>query len=252
MKTKRIVTLFFAAIVAFVGVVGCDEININEFIIEEETTSTETTAVSNGSFTYFSSKEEAIAALNSLTVAEADESVNYDRDEYGDWAYTSGTNTRFQVLVNSGDAIVEDNKIVGGTWYIAYTGETVTYTTKEEVSNNLQIDHIVPVSYANSHGAASWDQDKKEEFYNDYGQETAWTTGSDDTVDYAKVCNLIVSDRSSNLSKSDSGPSGWMPSNEDYWVEYCESWVVICSNYGISIDQADYDKILEVFESVVE
>ena len=247
MKSKRFLSIVFVAIIAFVGATGCGNIDFKEFTSE---TSTGSTTVSNGSFTYFSSKEEAIAALNSLTVAEADESVDYDRDEYGDWAYTSGTNTRFQVLVNSGDAIVEDNKIVGGTWYIAYTGETVTYTTKEEVSNNLQIDHIVPVSYANSHGAASWDQDKKEEFYNDYGQETAWTTGSDDTVDYTKVGNLIVSDRSSNLSKSDSGPSEWMPSNEDYWVEYCESWVVICSNYGISIDQADYDKILEVFESV--
>lgn len=204
-------------------------------------------------FLIYGSKEKALDELNKLTIAEPDNS-DYSGNTrgymYGGWKSVKGSNTRIEVLKDQADNVeMNGNKIAGGTWYINYTGKTVTYSNKEEVSKNLQIDHIVPVSYAHRHGASNWDEDKRKEFYNDCGRDTIWSNGVDNIDNFSDVGNLIVSDSSSNIQKSDSGPSEWLPSNKDFVLNYCERWVKICNNYGISITQADYNTIKEVFEN---
>lgn len=221
-----------------------------------ETTNTSNSDTSNSNSVSYStdglsyaSIDDAISALNNITISEADNN-DYSRDEFGSWSNANGKSTRVDVLINQADDYtLENNKVVSGTWTIKYTGETVTYDNAKDISNNLQIDHIVPVSYAFHHGASSWDTDKKEEFYNDDGTSDGHSVGDNKSDDYSNVGNLIVSDRHSNISKSDSGPADWMPEDQSYWVNYCESWIKICNNYGVSLSQADYDKILEVLNN---
>ena len=200
----------------------------------------------------FSSQQEALDALNSLTVAEADNS-EYSakvRKSYGGWQIYKNTNTRIEVLKLQADdyKLNHNGRVASGTWKIAYTGETLSFDSKEDIAKNLQIDHIIPVAYAHRHGAASWDQDKKEEFYNDFGEDAPESWGENKTIDYPKVGNLIVSDAKSNIAKSDAGPSKWMPANPDYVLTYCEKWVKIAQTYGISLSQADVDTIKAVFD----
>lgn len=200
----------------------------------------------------FSSQQEALDALNSLTVAEADNS-EYSakvRKSYGGWQIYKNTNTRIEVLkLQANDYKLNNNgRVISGTWNIAYTGKTLSFDSKEDVAKNLQIDHIIPVAYAHRHGAASWDQDKKEEFYNDFGEDVPESRGENKTIDYPKVGNLIVSDAASNIAKSDAGPSKWMPANPDYVLTYCEKWAKIAQTYGISLSQADVDTIKAVFD----
>lgn len=221
---------------------------------ENGDTETDQNSVATTEFKIYSSKEEAVNALKTISIAEADNS-DYSGDvrnkQYGAWKNKSGSNTRAEVLKAQAKTFTEDEgKITSGEWYIPYSGETVVCDDKSEVSKNLQIDHVIPVSYAHRHGAASWDIDKKQEFYNDYGlTNSQWSVGKNKSVDYEKVGNLIVSDSHSNISKSDKGPSEWLPSNKSFVVEYCERWVKIATSYGISLSQADYDTIMEVFSN---
>lgn len=197
----------------------------------------------------YNSVDEAISALKTISISETDDEL-YDRSEFGDWSRSDGRNTRTDVLATQSNShTMEKNKVVSGCWSIPYTGETVTYDNAKDISRELQIDHIVPVSYAFHHGASSWDTDKRQEFYNDSGVDDGHSVGDNGKDDIPNVGNLVVSDRRSNISKSDSGPSEWMPSNESYWVSYCESWTKVCSTYGISLSKADYDKIMSVLES---
>lgn len=193
---------------------------------------------------------DAKSKMNQLTIAEADNSP-YDRkgDWGGEWKYdkTTKQNTRTKVLQQQGtDVKLDNNKVVAGNWYIKYNGENVSYDDKETISRSLQIDHVVPVSYCNQHGGYAWNEDKKLEFYNDFGVEDACSAGNNGVNDYKKIGNLIVSDSHSNTSKSDKGPSEWLPSNKSYQKEYCAQWVNICVSYGISVSQADYDVIYKV------
>lgn len=227
--------------------------NINNTNISNTTSTKGQTVADKSNFKIYGTKEEALAALDNLTISPADNS-DYSGDVrnnlYGGWKSARRSTTRIEVLKDQSNSLTtgDKNRVTGGTWYIPYTGETVSYQSKEDVSKNIQIDHIVPVAYAHRHGASSWDKDKKEEFYNDYGQSSVWSNGNS-SDDYENVGNLIVSDSRSNIQKSDSGPSEWLPSNRDYVQEYCEKWVQICNIYNISIDQADYDTIKSVFEN---
>ena len=109
----------------------------------------EQVSTSQGNFKIYGSREEAIAALNKLTISDADDS-DYSGDVrnnlYGGWKSARKSTTRIEVLKDQSEnfTVNDKNKITGGTWYIPYTGETVTYQSKEEVSKNIQIDHIVP------------------------------------------------------------------------------------------------------------
>lgn len=219
-KTKIITILSTITLVASLGILaGCSTGAGNVSAGNEGITNQQVSNI-------YPSKEAAIEALKNLKIENADQSKKMDRDkDFGSWKYDSKAkhNTRFEVLQKQGTNVkVEDNKIVSGEWYIPYTGETITCTSKDEVSKAFDIDHIVPVNYAYQHGAANWDQDKREEFANDLGEATGCTVGNNGVNNFEKHSNLIVSDAKSNRQKSDKGPSAWMPSNKNYTVEYAE------------------------------
>lgn len=196
----------------------------------------------------------AIEELSSIEIAE-DDGSEYNSDirksSYGGWEDVSGWSTRDVVLSQTAeDATKTSSAFTSGVWVSPYTGEEIVCSTKEEVSKNIQIDHIIPIGYVHRHGGASWSDDKKKEYYNDYGTIDAnYDSGDNGTVDYPKIGVLVAVDSKSNISKSDKGPSEWMPSDKSYWVEYCIKWVEIADAYDISLSKADYDKIQEVLEN---
>ena len=94
-------------------------------------------------------------------------------------------------------------------------------------NDGLDIDHIVPVHYAVVHGdALNWDADVREQFAND-------------------PVNLVAADPSQNTSKSDSGPSDYLPNdgNGDYVCEYVDNFEQITETYGIDMPAADQETI---------
>lgn len=159
--------------------------------------------------------ENYVAAL-SESVNIADESdVDYDRSDWRHWT-GSPCNTRQDVLIKQGNDVETDDdcRITAGSWYDPFTGETT------EDSSSLDIDHIVPLGYAASHGGNDWSEDRKEEFANDH-------------------LNLRAVSASENRSKGADGPSDYMPPNEEHHCEYAIIWVDTVYQYDLSVTAAD-------------
>lgn len=171
--------------------------------------------------------------LNAITVA-ADATVDYNRDEWKHWSSAGNScwDTREAVLYSEakpGTAKLLDkdkketaNKsqacsIVGGEWNDPYTGKTFTEPTK------MDVDHMIPLSYAAKHGGQDWDAKKKESYAN-------YQT-------YAG--HLIAVDAGANRSKSDKGPASWKPSNKASYCSYATDWITISKTWGLSTTAAD-------------
>src|SRR5699024_322285 len=133
--------------------------------------------------------------LASLDVAEQDRSEDdYERDEFGDgWASVGdGCDTRDQILNRDLVEITyedgSDCEATDGTLHDPYTGITIDGNLSEDV----QIDHIVSLSDAWYSGAEDWSSEKREAFAND-------------------SANLVAVDASANMSKSDDSIAEWYP-----------------------------------------
>ena len=93
-------------------------------------------------------------------------------------------------------------------YYDPYSGKLVK--TQEE----LEIDHIVPLSLAHKLGGYLWSTQEKRAFAND-------------------IENLIMVSVECNGVKSDKAPSEWMPKNIGYHKEYVERFNYILQKYKL-------------------
>lgn len=166
--------------------------------------------------------------LASIPTAEKDTSVTYDRDSFKHWSSQGSAcwDTRDMILARDATGAVyldaDGNEVAGsggacsveGEWVDPYSGSTVTR------ARSLDIDHVVPLGYANGHGAASWDAAMKEKFANDPE-------------------NLLAVSARENRRKSDSGPGEYLPPNTGYQCEYVKKFVSVVGKYGLSMSAAD-------------
>lgn len=140
------------------------------------------------------------------------ETPKYDRDDYSHWSDDDGDclNTRHEVLqMQSKSSPRMSNNgcyVVSGQWFGEYSGKTYTR------AKHLDVDHIIPLSWAHHHGAYAWSDSKKKTFANDY-------------------INLIAVDSGLNRSKSAKGPTEWMPPRHEYRCEYLNRWVMVMNKY---------------------
>jgi len=104
-----------------------------------------------------------------------------------------------------------------GIWIDEYTGELFTESRK------IDVDHVIPLAYAHSHGAMDWTSEQREEFANDFD-------------------NLRVVGASVNRSKGSKGPSGYMPSGL-FGCDYAGAWLNISDKYNLIIEENDMKAI---------
>ena len=118
-----------------------------------------------------------------------------------------------------------------------YSGRKVSESGRGNVERNIQIDHVIPVSYMSSNGGNAWSQQTKDEYYNDLDPG-----------------HLLAVESSENNLKSDSGPSRYMPSGGTaYRAAYGKDWVAILKSYQAkggraTIEQSDYNAIMKAFD----
>ncbi|MGI9823371.1 HNH endonuclease family protein [Agromyces sp. Marseille-Q5079] len=173
--------------------------------------------------------------LAGLVVAPPSSASPYDRDLFGEaWLDVDGNgcDTRNDVLIrdladvrfraDSADCIVRT-----GTLTDPYTNTVISFVRGPDTSEAVQIDHVVPLSYAWQHGASEWPDDVREAFAND-------------------PANLSAVDGPANQSKSDSGPAEWMPPAADYACTYVDRFADVLLSYGLTIAPEDYDAVLRV------
>lgn len=147
--------------------------------------------------------------------------LGYDRDHFGPgWAmHPSGCTTREEILASTFDAPG-----------CAPTEPTTTpqpkvrvidpYTGHELTADDVEIDHVFPLSAAWDLGAHSWDDPTRLRFAND-------------------PANLIATSSVANREKSDQLPSEWIPPLRSARCAYATRLAAVAHEYRLALPQAD-------------
>ncbi|MBB6171352.1 hypothetical protein HNR23_001412 [Nocardiopsis mwathae] len=166
---------------------------------------------------------EARKRLETIAIAEPQPRGDYERKEFGSsWIDTNnnGCSTRNDILARDLEdtRVNTDCKVLEGTLEDPYTGETIDFTADRP--QEVQIDHLVPLSLAWRMGASEWDRDKRVEFANDPE-------------------NLFASDGPANMQKGDAGPGEWQPF-EGFQCTYAVSYINVSVGYGLPVAKEDH------------
>lgn len=162
----------------------------------------------------------------------------YDRDAFGQpWADADGNgcDQRDDVLVRDlvGVAFAPTDPgctVVAGHLDDAYTGHGIDFVRGPRTSAAVQIDHLVPLSWAWQHGAWSWPDARRERLATDLDE-------------------LQAVDGPTNQEKSDQGPGTWLPPDAAYRCLYVTRFAFVVSRYGLSMDDADRGAIDRVLQA---
>ncbi|HCA87444.1 MAG TPA: HNH endonuclease [Streptomyces sp.] len=163
--------------------------------------------------------------------------TGYDRDEFGyAWMDTAdgvplarnGCDTRNDLLKLHGRNVEfragSDCVVVSMDLYDPYTGKDIAW--KKAKATEVQIDHVVPLSYAWQMGAARWGKEKRQRLAND-------------------VLNLLPVSGSTNSAKRDSGPASWLPPNKAVRCSYAVRFAQVAAKYELPVTSADKTMMLQ-------
>ncbi|WP_420802382.1 HNH endonuclease family protein [Streptomyces taklimakanensis] len=176
-------------------------------------------------------REEARRIIDGLATRGRGPRTGYDRDEFGyAWMDTAdgvplvrnGCDTRNDLLKRDGRELRfrsgSDCVVVSMTLADPYTGKEIDW--RKQDAAKVQIDHVVPLSYAWQMGASRWPEDKRERLAND-------------------PLNLLPVDGSANSAKGDSGPASWLPPNKRIRCAYAVRFAQVALEYEMPVTAAD-------------
>nr|WP_281166127.1 DUF1524 domain-containing protein [Microbulbifer variabilis] len=93
----------------------------------------------------------------------------------------------------------------------------------------MDVEHIVPLSWAHEHGGANWSVELKRQFAEDPE-------------------NLWLVDDGRNQSKGDKGPNKWMPPYEPVRAIYVQRFMAIMEKYGLKFSPEESTQIPALLE----
>jgi hypothetical protein len=161
----------------------------------------------------------------------ATEANGYDRDNWKHWIDADGDrqHARYEVLIDESITrpVIHNGKPVMGLWLCVYTAAILRDPGK------LDVDHLIPLSYAAHRGGEEWSKQRKELYANDLGDPD----------------HLVAVLAAANRAKGGKGPSEWMPPWTKSWCWYADAWERVSTRWGIKLDAADVAKIAEVRSS---
>ena len=173
--------------------------------------------------------------LGEIEVAPVGGMAGYSREEFPHWA-ADGTqfgwdepdgscDVRDDALLRDGRGVKvdEDCSITAGEWLDPYTG------TKLTGSEDVDIDHIVPLANAWRSGANDWNEIRRETYANDPGV-------------------LLSVDDAANQTKGDKGPEAWLPPNTHYRCEYARRWIWIKHNWNLTVNAQERTNLQEMLQ----
>lgn len=150
---------------------------------------------------------------------------SYDRADWKHWidADRDCQNTRAEALISQSSVPTvfrDDNQctVDSGQWLAPYTGTNI------EVSGDLDIDHMVPLSNAHNSGGWAWTRQEKQDYANDLSFDG----------------HLIAVTKSANRSKGAKGPEGWKPPDVGYWCEYAVNWIMVKAGWGLNATASEW------------
>ncbi|MER7486398.1 HNH endonuclease family protein [Streptomyces sp. NPDC126497] len=184
-----------------------------------------------------SDRAESVDLIAEVATKGRGPRTGYDRDEFGyAWMDTAdgvplarnGCDTRNDVLRRDGQEVRfrsgSDCVVVAMTLDDPYTGTTIEWRKQEAAE--VQIDHVVPLSYSWQMGASRWPEAKRERLAND-------------------TLNLIPVQGRANSAKGDSGPATWLPPDKRIRCAYAVRFAQVAVKYEMPVTAADKRMMLE-------
>ncbi|GAA3467804.1 HNH endonuclease family protein [Nonomuraea roseola] len=164
--------------------------------------------------------------------------TGYTRTRYGEnWADTAanvpyagnGCRTRDDLLVRDGHDLSYRGgspcDVVALSLDDPYTGRTIAWRKKH--ADDIQVDHVVPLSYSWRMGAGRWSAAKRLRFAND-------------------PLNLLPVDGDTNEAKGGSGPASWLPPQRRVRCAYAVRFAQVALKYGMPVTRADRATMIRV------
>jgi hypothetical protein len=157
--------------------------------------------------------------------------TGYERTRFGekwtdsasDVAYgQNGCRTRDDLLARDGTDVRyrhgSDCVVIAMTLADPYTGRTIHWTKTH--SDEIQVDHVVPLSYEWTMGANRWPMAKRLRIAND-------------------PLNLLPVYGRANEQKGGSGPASWLPPAKGIRCAYVVRFAQVALKYDLPVTQAD-------------
>ncbi|MEU1045777.1 HNH endonuclease family protein [Streptomyces sp. NPDC005897] len=157
--------------------------------------------------------------------------TGYDRDEFGyAWMDTAdgvpfarnGCDTRNDLLKRDGQQVRfksgSDCVVIAMTLDDPYTGTSIDW--RKQQASEVQIDHVVPLSYSWQMGSSRWSENKREQLAND-------------------PLNLLPVEGRANSAKRDSGPATWLPPAKPVRCAYAVRFAQVAVKYELAVTEAD-------------
>ena len=221
LKARRLSVVLFA----LVGVVAWLVINpasYDSVFMTVENTEAESGADVNGSGLL------AVEVLEKLEVKGRAPKTGYTREQFYDgWPTVDGCSLRQRIIKRefSESAVILDGcNVVAGEYDEPYTGEHKVFDEREQISNGVQIDHVVALSDAWQKGAQGLSADERYALATD-------------------PLNLLAVDASANKKKADGDAATWLPANKKFRCQYVVRQVSVKYKYSLWVNQAEKDAI---------
>ncbi|WP_344605487.1 HNH endonuclease family protein [Streptomyces glaucus] len=176
-------------------------------------------------------RAEARELIGKLPTKGRGPRTGYDRDEFGyAWMDTAdgvplarnGCDTRNDLIRRDGRDLRfrsgSDCVVVAMTLDDPYTGTTIEWRKQE--ASEVQIDHVVPLSYSWQMGSSRWPESRREQLAND-------------------VLNLIPVDGRTNSAKGDAGPASWLPPDRRIRCAYAVRFAQVALKYEMPVTEPD-------------
>lgn len=176
-------------------------------------------------------RARARSVIGRVRAAPAGSTAGYSRDQFGTawtddttttWGH-DGCETREEILRRDLRAITyragtHNCVVLTGILQEPYTSKTIAFTKARPLE--VQIDHVMPLAYDWSQGAAGWTKAKREQIAND-------------------PLNLLAVDGPANNEKPASGPAEWMPPNRRVRCAYAVRFAQVSRKYKLPVQSQD-------------
>lgn len=182
-------------------------------------------------------KAAARTLIGKVTTKGRGPKTGYERDKFGyAWMDTAdgvplarnGCDTRNDVLRRDGLNLRfrsgSDCVVVSLTLHDPYTGTTIEW--RKQKASEVQIDHVVPLSYSWQMGSSRWPKSKREQLAND-------------------TLNLLPVEGRANSAKGDSGPASWLPPDTRIRCAYAVRFAQVALKYDLAVTPADKSAMLK-------
>jgi len=172
----------------------------------------------------------ALQVLEWLEVKGRAPKTGYTREMFYDgWPTVDGCSLRQRIIRREfGEtAVLDECNVLAGEYDEPYTGEHLKFTKREQISDGIQIDHMVALSDAWQKGAQNLTTERRFELATD-------------------PLNLLAVDAAANKQKSDGDAATWLPANKKFRCQYVARQVSVKYKYALWVTEAEKQAILRV------